>query len=133
MEPGDADARATAVRETFEEVGLDLRQAPCLGRLDDHRARVLPLTVSAFVYEVAAAPDLVPSAEVFEAFWVPMDALVDEARHCQLRLDRDGRSRHFPAIDLLGPARPRLWGVTYFFVRSLLRLAGHELPPPPTP
>src|SRR5262245_21586169 len=49
----DADERAAAERETLEEVGLDLRDAERLGRLDDLHAGVplvSSLVLSAFVY-----------------------------------------------------------------------------------
>lgn len=128
VDPDDSDERAAAQRETMEEVGLDLSTARLLGRLDDLSARVLPLSVSAFVYSLDSATDLTPSDEVFAAFWVPVAHIVDENRHCHhLRQDGDNPGR-YPAIDLFGPGKPLLWGVTYHFVYAMLREAGHELP-----
>ena len=45
MEPGDESLEATAVRETCEELSLDLREGQMLGRLDDlaPRSPQLPL------------------------------------------------------------------------------------------
>jgi 8-oxo-dGTP pyrophosphatase MutT (NUDIX family) len=128
IDPGDADEQAAATRETFEEVGLDLSGARFLGRLDDRPARILPMTISAFVYAVSDAPDLTLSDEVFDAFWVPVAHLLDDTRHCRHELQNDSDLRRFPAIDLLGPGKPLLWGVTYFFLCALLRDVGHELP-----
>jgi 8-oxo-dGTP pyrophosphatase MutT (NUDIX family) len=133
LEGGDADERAAAERETREEVDLDLTPARCLGRLDDRPARVQPLTVSAFVYALELSPDppaLRFSDEVTDAFWTPLADLLDPTRHCQHEMRRDGLLRRFPAIDLLGPGRPLLWGVTYGFVHTLLQVAGHDLPTP---
>ena len=130
MEPGDADERAAAERETAEEVGLDLAAARFLGRLDDMSASLLPITVAAFVYAVesAALPALSLSDEVTEAFWVPLPHLFDRRRLREHRLRRGAAEHRFPALDLLGPGRPLLWGLSYRFTRSLGALVGEDLP-----
>jgi 8-oxo-dGTP pyrophosphatase MutT (NUDIX family) len=77
-DPQDADLRATAVRETWEETGVDLRDAERLGALDDlyPRTPVLPpVVVRPFVFAVPKRPSLEPSAEVHDAFWVPLAML----------------------------------------------------------
>src|SRR6059036_755615 len=56
-EPGDPDPRATAVRETEEEIGVDLaRDAEYLGPLDEVRAaarlRPVDLAISPFVFRL---------------------------------------------------------------------------------
>lgn len=127
VEPDDGDERDAAERETREEVGLDLAPAHRLGRLDDLPARVLPVTVSAFVYAVDAPPPLVASAEVRHAFWMPLADLLDAGRRREHVRRAGGAEQRFPAIDLLGPGRPLLWGVTYRFVAGLARFLGCEL------
>ena len=130
MEPGDADERAAAERETAEEVGLDLAAARFLGRLDDMSASLLPITVAAFVYAVesAALPALSLSDEVTEAFWIPLPHLFDRRRLREHRLRRGAAEHRFPALDLLGPGRPLLWGLSYRFTRALGALVGEDLP-----
>ena len=130
LEPGDADERAAAEREMAEEVGLDLAAARFLGRLDDMSASLLPITVAAFVYvaESAALPALSLSDEVTEAFWVPLPHLFDRRRLREHRLRRGSAEHRFPALDLLGPGRPLLWGLSYRFTRSLGALVGEDLP-----
>lgn len=120
LEATDADERAAAERETHEEIGLDLSSCRCLGRLDDRTARVRPLTVSAFVYSIDEPPEFVLSEEVAQTFWIPLTMIVDRGRQCQ----HEG----FPAVELLGPGHPLLWGVTYHFLCMLLHGLGHELP-----
>ena len=128
LEPDDADARAAAERETLEEVGLDLSAARLLGRLDDRAARILPLTVSAFVYAIHTATELLLSDEVSDAFWVPVAHLVDANRQCEHHQRGQAEIHRYPAVDLFGPEKPLLWGVTYFFLCELLGEVGHELP-----
>jgi len=79
MDPGDHDLRATAIRETWEETGIDLaRDGAILGTLDDLAPRtpsLPPLVIRPFVAAVKPDVELVSSGEVAEAFWVPLAAL----------------------------------------------------------
>src|SRR6185503_19895516 len=69
VDPTDADSRAAAERETLEEVGLSLAGAE--------------LVISAFVYHVKEPGELAINHEVQDAFWFPLNGLVDRARHVQ--------------------------------------------------
>lgn len=129
IETVDAGPRAAAERETFEETGIDLAESECLGRLDDLTGSTLPVVVSAFVYAVSAPGPLVCSAEVRECFWVSLDELLDPERQLERRFPCRGlEDRLHPAIDLLGPGRPVLWGITYRLTARLMELAGRPLP-----
>ena len=83
MEPGDHDLEQTAIRETWEETGVDLaRDGRLLGALDDitPRTRVLPpIIVRPFIAVVKPEVALVQSSEVAEVFWVPLTALRERA------------------------------------------------------
>ena len=78
-EPGDADLEQTAVRETWEETGVDIaRDGVVLGTLDDLWPRtptLPPILVRPFVAVVAPDVALIPSSEVADAFWVPLPDL----------------------------------------------------------
>ena len=134
---GDIDLLATAVRETREEVGLDLaRAARLLGRLDAvqavARGKILPMTITPFVFaleDVAAGGALALGPEAQAAFWLPLD---DAARGAL-----DGVFEYH-----LGPVPMALpcwrfdgrvvWGLTYKMVAALLTLvqAPEQAPPP---
>ena len=79
MDPGDHDLRATAIRETWEETGIDLaRDGAVLGTLDDLAPRtptLPPLIIRPFVAAVKPDVEIVNSGEVAESFWVPLAAL----------------------------------------------------------
>src|SRR5215217_9092199 len=81
-EPGDESVYDTARRETLEEVGIDLDEGRFLGRLDDldSRPRTMPgqLVVSTVVVAIETEPGPLDPCKVVEAFWVPVDRLVDE-------------------------------------------------------
>src|SRR6059036_1029143 len=79
MDPGDRDLEHTAVRETWEETGVDLaRDGRILGTLDDisPRTPTLPrLIIRPFVAVVKPDVEITQSAEVAEVFWVPLFAI----------------------------------------------------------
>jgi 8-oxo-dGTP pyrophosphatase MutT (NUDIX family) len=78
-EPGDESVYDTAHRETLEEIGVDLDEGRFLGRLDDMGPRTMPgQLVSTIVVAIDAEPGHLDTREVVEAFWVPVDRLVDE-------------------------------------------------------
>lgn len=74
VDPGESPLRG-ALRETAEEVGLDLDETALLGRLDDYPTRSGYL-ISPFVFWAGPAPDLVLNpAEVAFAWRVPLAEL----------------------------------------------------------
>lgn len=128
IDPGDADERAAAERETREEVGLDLSGAELLGRLHDVNAGirvVAPLVLSAFVYRVAQAPPLTLNHEVQTALWVPTTTLLDPARHVGYRWG----PAQMPGVLVGTPDRHVVWGLTFQLLTQLFGAIGLTLPP----
>ncbi len=75
----DSDLLATAVRETSEEVGVDLSSAALLGALDDlaPSTQLLPaILVRPYVFRVGGRPTLRPNSEIAAARWVDLDLLL---------------------------------------------------------
>ncbi len=123
----DASLLDTAIRETREEVGLDLAaQANHIGQLDDlqaiARGKPQETVIRPFVFEVhRGSPVRVDDREVAEALWTPLLPLyrgeVDTVRPYEwhgLRID-------FPAYDVDGRV---VWGLTYQMLRSFFRILG---------
>lgn len=114
-EPGDRDLAATAVRETREEVGVDLPAA--VGRLDDLPTVISNVVVATFVFVLEAEPALVPDpAEVNDVVWIPIAEL--EASEAATTHWHRGRGP-FPALRY---GRYTIWGLTYRIVTRFLRL-----------
>ena len=121
-EAEDTDLLATAVRETHEEVGIDLvRHASALGRLTPiqarARGRILAMDVSPFVFELTAEVEPVAGEEAREAFWFPLDvALRGELDHAY-PYDKDGVIHELPSWRFEGRV---VWGMTHRIVSTLL-------------
>ena len=132
LDMGDADARATAERETVEEVGLSLEGARHLGHIGDVRGnpRVqTELVISAHAYEVDSGdrPLLLERAEVADAFWFPVADLHDPSRHVRFETPAL-RHRPFPGIEVGVPDRHVVWGLTYRFLDIFFEAVGTPLP-----
>ena len=133
VEPSDTSLRATAERETLEEIDLHLQKEHYIGRLDDLQGASLPVQVAAFVYAIDDLQiALSPNDEVHRTFWRSFDILSEPRRQCQHMLPKDGDYRAMPAIDVLGAKKPLLWGITYHFTAQLVDLLGHLLPVRPS-
>jgi 8-oxo-dGTP pyrophosphatase MutT (NUDIX family) len=120
FDSGDVDLLATAVRETREELGIDLgREAQCLGRLDDFQPhRSLDLSVTPFVFGLATKPPVTPNAEVDLALWVSLAALAGDVSGFEHELTLAGQTLRFPAFRVGAHV---VWGLTFRVVSALLR------------
>jgi 8-oxo-dGTP pyrophosphatase MutT (NUDIX family) len=126
-EPDDADAAATALRETEEEVGLPRAQVDVLG--------TLPIYTTVTRYSVTPVVGLVRPPlvlaldrfEVAEAFEVPLQFLMTPAHHRRHVFSADGAERQFLSMPWQGVAAdgtPReyfIWGATAAMLRNLYR------------
>jgi 8-oxo-dGTP pyrophosphatase MutT (NUDIX family) len=116
----------TAMRETREEVGLDLDAcATLLGTLDPLEAIALGkrqgFSVTPFVFLLEGSSNLsLDTSEVAEALWAPLDALA-RGEHRTSHTYRHGEvKREMPAFDVQGRV---VWGLTHRMIVNLLDLA----------
>ena len=131
-DPSDSSEQETAERETFEEVGIRLAGARCLGRLDDlsGRAKVASsMVVSAHVFHLVEPDEIViDESEVASAFWFPLAGLLEPASHVELSKQYGEHDVNFPGIAVGDPDRHVVWGLTYRFLEIFLSLIGRPLP-----
>jgi len=124
-EPDDADAVATALRETEEEVGLARRHVEVIGALPIYRT-VTNFDVTPVVALVHPPFDLQLDAhEVAEAFEVPLAFLMTPAHHHRHVFELEGHRREFlsmpwPRPD--GQGEYFIWGATAAMLRNFYRL-----------
>jgi 8-oxo-dGTP pyrophosphatase MutT (NUDIX family) len=122
-ESGDADLLATAIRETFEEVGLSLSDENYLGPLPAARARSRnrsPMWVAPHVFRLPGpAPPTTLNHEVAEVVWVPLLDLADPDRESSVEITHDGSQYRFSAWSVEGR---KVWGLTYGIVSLFLEL-----------
>ncbi len=127
VEPTDSGFRAAAVRETAEEVGIDLDAwGEYLGPLDQLRAvarmRPVDLVIAPFAWRLREHRGVVANAEVASTHWVALDALLDTANHGTMEYDHAGAMLRFPCVRVAGLV---IWGLTFRMFGELAeRLAG---------
>jgi 8-oxo-dGTP pyrophosphatase MutT (NUDIX family) len=114
-EPGDADLQATARRETFEEVGIDLsRDAELLGGLDEIRAmargRPVDLVIAPFVFHLLGGESGRLSEEVTSVHWLSLDALLGPDHHGRFECRNGDDAVDLPCLRLGDFV---IWGLTY--------------------
>ncbi len=128
IDSGDADARAAALREAREEVGLDPRHVEVLGQLDDCPTFVtgyviLPVVgvVDPLAFTAAGRYPWTPSAaEIAELHELPLDAFMDPGiRRVEQRL-RDGQPYELTWYTVGGAI---VWGATARILRQLIEIA----------
>jgi len=123
-EAGDLDLRQTAIRETAEEIGVDLeRSAHDLGSLDETRAmsrmRALDLTITPFVFRLDEHHPHVLSLEVTSVYWIPLDDLLGSSYRELMNYTHEGQRLAFPCFRVQGKT---IWGLTYRMFSNLQAL-----------
>jgi 8-oxo-dGTP pyrophosphatase MutT (NUDIX family) len=122
-EPRDADLLDTAIRETHEEIGVDLSSAERLGALDDlyPRTPVLPpVVVRPFVFALTSRPPIVLSPEVQDAFWVSFQSLAAPGVRGEVSIDHPGIPRRVLPSYTIG--KHTIWGMSERILTPLISL-----------
>ena len=118
-DPEDQDAASTAIRETWEEVGIDPISIEIVGELDDH-ITVTGFNISPFVGKVSYPFSVkICEKELSEVFSVPLSFLLERSNCRQeFLLDEDGLKREFYVFQY---NQYRIWGataaITYNFIK----------------
>ena len=124
IDPEDHSAFAAAVRETREEMALELCSQHCLGRLDDIYASLVRVKVSAYVFCLEGQPNTItPNHEVQRHFWVPVSHFFQPEHHALRSIDWHGSSTDVPSF-FIHSSVPPLWGLTYRLLMQLLKHCG---------
>ena len=115
VEASDASQKATAIRETVEEVAIELTDEDYVGQLDDIYGQNLSskssLHISCFVFKLSH--DLVPKGnyEVADCVWLPLSYLDDTDNAHEINHPKDGTMK-MPAVMINQDKKQILWGLS---------------------
>ena len=120
----DHGLKAAAMRETLEEVGLDLIGADYLAALDHHwaapRGLRLDMVIAPHVFEINGDPDFKLNYEVAETVWAPLAPLLRNERHDTQTISISGSPTVFNGYRLDGGHF--VWGLTYRMLKGFFRV-----------
>ena len=132
MEPDDNDLKESAIRETREEIGLDLSDAQFLGSLDHQyanpRGRVLSMLIAPFLFQVDGNPSFAPNQEVDEVVWASLNVLASNTLHDTESMLMSGKPTTFNGYRL--NEGQFVWGLTYRILKNFLSASDSSWKPP---
>jgi len=125
QDPEDAgDLYLTALRETAEEIGVDLREhgAP-IGHLSDipaiARGKRLGMVIRPYVVELTGDPQIVANHEVAEVMWAPLLPIARGEVKTIYPYVWEGKQLQLPGHRV---GERVVWGLTHQMVEDLLTL-----------
>lgn len=115
QDPEDIDLKATAERETLEEIGLDLgKSGRLLGGIDPVRAnprgKNIDMIVTPFVYVLEDEVRFTPNYEVAEVLWGSLNHMHSGESLTERELQVAGEWHSFKGY---GVGEQLVWGLTY--------------------
>jgi 8-oxo-dGTP pyrophosphatase MutT (NUDIX family) len=118
MKPEDRTARDAAVRETMEEVGIDLnKSAEFLGYGKVATTHTGAMDVVPSVFVLKEGVEVRPNEEVASFRWVDLDDLKTPSARSTHDVNYEGRVIGMPAYAVGDYV---VWGLTYRILRSML-------------
>ena len=118
---GDFDLVDAAVRETEEEIGLDLRASRFVGPLSHQRAaprgRTIDMLVAPYVFVIDSMPNLTLNHEVDEVVWASFNDMFNGNNHdIEFRAIADAQ---VPFNGYRIEQQHFVWGLTYRTLQTL--------------
>ena len=123
-DPEDPSDFSCALRETEEELGVDLsRWGAPLGELSDvntgWRKDRPEMLVTPFIFSVSELPELIPNDEVDDVVWVPLHFLMDEGNREPLEWEWKGQKME---TDSYLYDCYRIWGLSLMMIDEMMGL-----------
>jgi 8-oxo-dGTP pyrophosphatase MutT (NUDIX family) len=124
-EPGDADLRATALRETREELGIASDLVRVLGAMEPIHTYVSATLVTPFVALTPTRPAMLVNEHEIAAVHVPTLSALAGAESQRVLRDDGGTPWRGWWYEL---TEATVWGATGFMLHALLDLVRREAP-----
>ena len=125
FEEQDKTHRCTAIRETKEEVGIELRDDEYIGQLDDiygvKANGLISVHVACFVFKVDREVKLKANYEVGDMLWLPLEYLNDIQNSYDYYHPNDATLK-MPAVLISEEKEQILWGLTLRLLVNLFRV-----------
>jgi 8-oxo-dGTP pyrophosphatase MutT (NUDIX family) len=126
VDASDEDVAAAALREAFEEVGMERADATVIGFMPTYFTGTNYL-ITPVVATVEPSGPFVPNpGEVHSLFEVPLQRILLPESYGEFRIKRDGKEHRTWQIDHDGH---RIWGITANLTRRFRDLAMSEAVP----
>jgi 8-oxo-dGTP pyrophosphatase MutT (NUDIX family) len=123
VDAADDGVAAAALREAFEEVGMEREDAEVLGYMPTYYTGTNYL-ITPVVARVEPSGPFVPNPEeVHSVFEVPLSRILDSGTYGEFRIRRDGKEHRTWQIDHDGH---RIWGITANLTRRFRDLVMSE-------
>ncbi len=126
LDPADHDLEVTAIRETSEEVGVELGKP--VGRLDDvhgSRSSREHLRVAPFVFHAEKRPRITINPEVAATVWIPVHWMLNPSSRVQYTFDHDQYPGTYSAFQF---DRFTVWGLTHRILSNFVNLLDRRFP-----
>ena len=120
MELADPDLKFTALRETFEEVGVNSNDVSVIGKLSTVQIPISGFIVEPYIGVIAYEPNFIPEPkEVSKIITTEIDLFVAEELKGSFKYSRDDFSFEAPYYKLAGE---KLWGATAMMISEFEEL-----------
>jgi 8-oxo-dGTP pyrophosphatase MutT (NUDIX family) len=128
-DPEDASLLIAAIRETREEIGVDLeRDGVFLGSLEPHvvqpRLRPIGMYIAPYVFRLDHERTFHLSAEVAEVVWTPLAPIVSGRNHTEESRIIEGATVVFGGYRIAGGHF--VWGLTYRMLHAFFGVLDPE-------
>ena len=132
LDDTDDDLKMAAMRETTEEISVDLSLATYLGSLDQQQAqprgRTLDMVIEPHVFWLPAVPSSDPNYEVAEVVWTSLGGLMSNSKHDTQQLTLGDTPTIFNGYRL--EQGHFVWGLTYRIVKTFFARIDPKWSPP---
>jgi 8-oxo-dGTP pyrophosphatase MutT (NUDIX family) len=133
IESSDTSLLDAAIRETREEIGLDLLEnGKHIGTIDHQRAqprgRPLNMVIAPYVFRLEHETPFLPNHEVAEVVWTPLDPIAKGVNHTAEERVVNGSPVLFSGYRINGGHF--VWGLTYRMMQSFFQAVDPKWEPP---